>query len=138
MARLLALGLALALSACSLIMPAAWRSFRADPDDAAPAITQAVEKRQLQVDVLDEGQRKISTGWATLSSGVDRTRERFVITWNRDEGEGSLVIYVRHEAQDQEIGERHEWGATYHDGKKETALLDAITEELAARKKGLE
>lgn len=137
MFRLLALGLALAFGACSLFMPAAWRSFRADPDDAAPAITRAIESKQLQVDDLDEGKRQISTGWSSFASGVDRTRERYVVTWNRDEGDGSLVVYVRHEAQDQEIGERQSWGATYHDGKKETALLDAITKELEARQKGL-
>jgi len=137
MSRLLALGLALALGACSLFMPAAWRSFRADPDDAAPAITAAIESKQLQVDELDEGKRQISTGWASFSSGVDRTRERYVVTWNRDEGDGSLVIYVRHEAQDQEIGERQRWGAVYHEVEKEKALLEGITKELEARRRGL-
>ena len=138
MLRSLSTVLALSLTACSLFLPAAWRSFRADPDDAVPAITRAFDKRQLQVADLDEGKRQVVSGWMSFSSGVDRTRERFVVSWNREESDGTLVIYVRHEAQDQEVGERTSWSSVYHDGKKETEMLDAITKELEAGQKAME
>lgn len=121
------------LAACSYILPATWRSFRADPDDAAPAVTRALDTRQLEIASWDQAKHKIVTGWVDFRDGVDRTRERYVINWERDETEGALTIYVRHEAQDQEIEEnRPTWGATYHDTAKESALMDQITKELKA------
>lgn len=117
---------------CAYVWPAAWRDFRADPDDAAPAITRALDAQDLEVATLDAGNRRITTGWVALSSGVDRTRERFVVRWERNDKDGTLTIYVRHEAQEQSIGVGGDWGPTYHDGRKEQHLLDAIATELEA------
>jgi hypothetical protein len=122
----------LALSACSYLLPASWRAFRADPDDAAPAITRALDSSGVQVETLDQRKREIVTRWASTSSGVLRTRERYLITWERDPKEQSLTIYVRHEEQEQEIGEAGatKWGATSHDDEREGKILDAIEAEL--------
>jgi hypothetical protein len=123
----------LLLGACSYILPATWRAFRADPDDAAPAITRALDAKNLTVESFDQAGRKITTGWLEAAEGIDRVRHRYVITWERNDHDDALTIYVRHEAQDQEIDEgRPTWGGTYHDTDKESALLDQITKELKA------
>ncbi len=137
--RLALVALLLIPSACSYLLPATWRAFRADPDDAAPAITKALDARQLSVESFDQAGRKIVTGWQEASDGVDKTHERFVITWERDDKDGTLTIYVRHEAQDQEMTDgRPTWGGTYHNGDKETALLNQITKELKALAKPMD
>jgi hypothetical protein len=121
------------VAACSYILPATWRSFRADPDDAAPAITRALDVRHIQVEVYEAANRKIITGWQDTNDGVNRSRQRFVITWELEESDKALTIYVRHEAQDEDIGEgRPTWGGTYHDTSREADLLDQITAELQA------
>ena len=123
-------GLAL-VTACGYILPATWRSFRADPDDAAPAITRALAAQQLEVAKWDTAAHRITSGYVFSSDGVDRMRERYVVTWERTEGDGTLTIFVRHEGQDQgtDMG-RPTWERTYHDTDKENVLLDAITQEL--------
>ena len=131
-----ACALFLLLNACAYILPATWRAFRAHPDDAAPAITRALDAKQLTVDSFDQANRKITTGWQQTNDGVDIVRQRYLITWERDEKDETLTVYVRHEAQDQEIEDgRPAWGGTYHDGEKETKLLDQITKELKAMSK---
>jgi hypothetical protein len=125
--------LLLTTAACSYILPATWRAFRADPDDAAPAITRALDSRQISVESFDQAGRKITTGWEDTNDGVDRIRQRYIISWERDDMDKTLTIYVRHEVQDQEIDDgRPAWGATYHDSEKESRLLDSITKELKA------
>ena len=125
--------LLLASAACSYILPATWRAFRADPDDAAPAITRALDAKQLTVESFDQAERKITTGWQDSNDGVDRVRQRYIVSWERDEQDKSLTIYVRHEQQDQELEDgRPSWGSTYHDSDKESRLMDQITRELKA------
>lgn len=127
-----ALAIALLLSGCAYLLPASWRSFRADPDDAPPAITRAIDATGMNVDSFHQGLRKIVTGWATKSSGVTRIRERFTVEWERNETEGTLTVYVRHEAQEQEMGEdQNAWGMTYHESKREEHLLELISKEMA-------
>jgi hypothetical protein len=126
-----ALAIAILLSGCAYLLPASWRSFRADPDEAAPAITRAIDQTGLNVESFHQGQRRILTNWISRESGVTRVRERFRIDWERDEQEGTLTVYVRHEAQEHEAGEgAGSWGATYHDDKRESYLLDLIGKEL--------
>lgn len=125
--------LILAFLGCSYLLPASWRSFRADPDDAAPAVTRAIDSIGATVESFDQRGRKIVTQWASISHGVLRARERYTISWERDPQEQSLTIYVRHDMQDQEIGEAGatRWGATYHESDREAKMLDAIQRELA-------
>ncbi len=135
MGRAFALLLLIAIG-CSYILPATWRAFRVDPDDAAPAITKALDARQIAVDSFDQAKRTITTGWQDSNDGVDRVRQRFIISWERDDKDKTLTIYVRHEAQEQEMTEgRPTWGSTYHDSEKESQLLDQITKELKAMAK---
>ncbi len=120
-----------ALMACSYLVPATWRSFRADPDDAAPSITRALAAQQIGIAKWDPAARKITSDYLLMSDGVDRTRERYVVTWERSSTDGTLVIYVRHEAQEQDLEDgAPTWTARTHDTDKESALLDAITTEL--------
>jgi hypothetical protein len=121
-----------ALAGCSYLLPASWRSFRVEPDDAAPAITRAVDSFGASVESFHQAKRQIVTHWATGASGALRTRERFLINWERDAQEQSLTVYVRHEIQEQEIveGGAVKWGATYHDSDREAKMLDRIAAEL--------
>ena len=123
-----------ALAACSYILPATWRSFRADPDDAAPAVTRALDSFNFSIANFDQANRKITTNWVSSASGVNRSRERYIVSWERDEKEESLTIYVRHERQDQDEveGGAPRWGGVYHESGREDALMDRIEKELAA------
>ena len=123
--------IAMMLFACSYLVPATWRSFRADPDDAAPSITRALAAQRIGIAKWDPAARKITSDYLLMSDGVDRTRERYVVTWERSSTDGTLVIYVRHEAQEQDMTDgAPTWTARTHDTEKESALLDAITTEL--------
>lgn len=130
--RAAAAALILAFLGCSYVLPASWRNFRADPDDAAPAVTRALDSIGATVDSFDQRARKIVTQWTNSSNGVLRARERYTISWERDPQEQSLTIYVRHDMQEQEIGEAGatRWGATYHESDREAKMLDAIEREL--------
>lgn len=127
-----AIAVATLAASCAYVLPATWRSFHADPDDAAPAVTRALDAEHTAVAVWDQAHHKIVTNWMTLSSGVSKTRERFVISWERDSKDATLTVYVRHEAQDQNHEPSARWGAIYHDSDRESALLDLIEKELAA------
>lgn len=120
--------------ACSYVLPAAWRAFRADPDDAPPAIARALDRLGIQVASLEQAQRRIITTWVQIASGVTRSRERYVIRWERDANEDTLTVYVRHEAQDQDLIDdgAPRWSSVYHEGAKEDALLDLVERELGA------
>ncbi|MBK8012995.1 MAG: outer membrane protein assembly factor BamC [Deltaproteobacteria bacterium] len=132
-AQLVGISLALSLASCAYFLPASWRSFRADPDDAPIAITRALEKRQLSVARWDQNARQIETEWTRVLSGVDESRERYVIRWARDQSQGTLTVYVRHEAQDRDSdGPRATWGLKHHDGRKERSMLESIAKELVA------
>jgi hypothetical protein len=121
------------LSGCAYLMPASWRAFRADPDDAAPAITRALDSIGVQVDRFEQAARRITTKWQSTSGGALRTRERYIINWERDPQEQSLTVYVRHEEQEQEIveGGAAKWGTTSHDDQREDEMLDRIEKELS-------
>ena len=119
------------LASCGYLLPATWRSFRADPDDAAPSITRALASRQLTVAHGETVKHQITTDYVLMSDGVDRSRERYIIRWERNENDGTLIIYVRHEAQDHGSNAgRPVWEGVTHDADKEEELLDAITAEL--------
>ena len=125
------------LLACSYILPASWRSFRADPDDAAPSITRALASRQLGVAKWDPTSREIMSDYLFTSDGVDRLRERYIIRWERSD-DGTVTIFVRHELQARGSDQgRPVWEATTHDAGKELQLLDAITAELERLRKPL-
>jgi hypothetical protein len=121
-------------AACSYLLPASWRAFRVDPDDAAPAITRAVDSMGFAVASFDQAKKTITTQWVQTSSGVTRKRERYIIRWERDPKEKSLTVYARHEESEKEIGEGggEAWGPTYHDDAREQAMLDRIAKELAS------
>ena len=124
----LALATALfALLSCAYVLPASWRAFRVEPDDAPPAITQALDDRELEIDTWDQAQARITTDWFIFNDGMSQSKERYVVHWEREERDGTLVVYVRHEAQDREAAVGHDWSGVYHDSAKELALLDAIT-----------
>ncbi|MCK6545895.1 hypothetical protein L6R52_08505 [Myxococcota bacterium] len=119
---------------CLYLLPPAWRALRADPDDVPPAVTRALDGEGLGVASFDQAARTMTTSWISEASGSDRRRQRYVIRWERDPKDGVLTIYVRHEAQDQDTIEdgRPAWGAIYHDGARERAMLDRIQRELEA------
>lgn len=130
MPRLL-FGLFFFATACAYVMPASWRSYRADPDDAAPAITRALDERSISIAKWDQAEHRIVSDWSLTRFGVDHIRERYVVSWEKNEDEGTLTVYVRHEAQERELLDgAPSWGATYHTADKESALLDAITKAL--------
>jgi hypothetical protein len=130
----LALLPAIALAACAYILPASWRAFRADPDDAPAAITRALDSLSFAIENLDQTKKSITTRWVSTMSGVNRSRERYIVTWERDAKEETLTIYVRHEQQDQDESDMGapKWGGVYHDADRENRLLDRIAKELAA------
>lgn len=126
------LALLLLAGACAYVLPASWRAFRVEPDDVPPAITRALDARQLDVASWDQAAAAISTGWSLSRVGTEQSRERYLVRWERNEDDHTLVIYVRHEAQDRAEGIDPEWSAVYHDAAKELRLLDEITAELTA------
>lgn len=119
---------------CVYLMPASWRAFHGEADDAAPAILRALEGRSLHVAAFDLDRRRIVTEWIAFESGVVRKRERYVVSWERDSTEKALTIYVRHEAQEQDVQVEGvpKWGATQHDSDRENAILDLIGRELTS------
>lgn len=125
---------ALGAAACAYVLPASWRAFRADPDDAAPAVTRALGSMNVTIQHFDQARRQIVSSWVSSPRGIARSRERFVVTWERDPKEKQLTVYVRHEAQDQETdneGGVPRWGSVYHDSGREALLLDRVQKELS-------
>lgn len=122
--------------ACAYVLPASWRSFRADPDDAPPAVTRALDEHGLTIANWDQAKHTIVTEYVLTRGTLDSFRERYVISWERDEDEGALTIYVRHEKQERSLEDgAPSWSAAYHDSDKEAAILDAITKALEDAKK---
>ena len=126
------LGLVAALlTGCGYLIPASWRAFRVDPDDAVPAITRALAAEELEIDDWDQAEHRITSKYETFSNGIERLRERYIVRWERNDNDDTLVIFVRHEMQDQEVERgRMTWSSTRHDGDKQAYLLEAITREL--------
>lgn len=123
--------LVLLLGGCAYVLPASWRAYNADPDDAGPAVTRALDARALTIANWNQAEHKIVTEWSLTRNGVDRQRERYIISWEKNDDDGTLTVYVRHEVQDQELKEgRPAWTGVYHDRDKETKLLDGITKAL--------
>lgn len=122
---LLLLGLC---AGCAYLLPASWGAFRIEADDAPPAITRALDTQALEVEDWDQSQDQMSTGWQNINDGVEQSRERFVIHWVHNDDDNTLTVYVRHEAQDREVGT--EWSSVYHDRDREQGLLKVITEEI--------
>ncbi len=139
MHRALAATLLLSVVACAYVLPASWRSFRADPDDAPPAITRALDEHNLVIANWDQAKHTIVTEWVLTRNTLDAYRERYVVSWEKDEDEGALTIYVRHEKSERELKDgAPSWTTAYHDSDKEAALLDAITKALADAKKPMQ
>ncbi len=132
MRRLLSLLFSLSL-ACAYVLPASWRAFRIESDDAPPAITRAIDARQLVVGHWDQAKDEISTDWVNFNDGMGQSRSRFVIQWERNEDDDTLTVYVRHEAQDRDAAVGGDWSGVYHEASEELALLDLITEEIEAQ-----
>ncbi len=123
--------LQIGMLSCAYFWPATWRAFRVDPDELLPAVTRALDQKQLEIETLDQTQRKVTTGWDLGQNGVDRFRERFIISWERDEKDKTITVYVRHEAQDQQLNDgAPTWGTKHHDGDKEKAMMKLITQEI--------
>ncbi len=121
------------LAGCSYVLPATWRDFRADPDDAVPAITKALDDRQYRVAAWDQQNDEVRTEWILFQDALLQTRERYRVWWSRNEDDQTLTVYVRHEAQEKDNGpEGGDWGTTYHLSEKEQSLLQAITDEIVA------
>ncbi len=120
--------LLLTSSACAFLLPASWRAFRIEADDAPPAITRALDTQALEIEDWDQAKAEMSTGWQNVNDGVEQSRERFVISWAHNDNDDTLTVYVRHEAQDREVGTQ--WSSAYHDRDKELVLLELITEEI--------
>lgn len=133
MRRLLPTAALLCALACAYVLPPSWRAFRVESDDVPPAVTRALDASQLDVERWDPAQDEMSTGWLRLSDGIEQTRERYVISWEKNEDDGTLTVYVRHEAQDRDGAVGGDWSPVYHDADKEAALLDAITAEIEAQ-----
>jgi hypothetical protein len=124
--------LAMFAVACAYVLPASWRAFRVDPDDAAPAITRALDGHGLAITSFDQAKRRIVSQWVVARDATSSTRSRYVISWERDTRDGALTVYVRHENQETSVegGSGDRWGAVFHDSTKEEAMLDAIQKEL--------
>ncbi|MEM7677792.1 MAG: hypothetical protein AAF449_17480 [Myxococcota bacterium] len=111
-------------------MPPTWRAFRADPDDAAPSIARALATQQLDVQSWDQVQDQMVSSFLHLNEGLDSTRERYIVRWERS-NDGTLAIFVRHEMQTRIMKNGvPAWNNTEHDPEKEADLLDAITKQL--------
>lgn len=129
----LACALLLALTTgCAFVLPAPWRAYRVEPDDLPPAITKVLDDRALTVEGWDPEAQRIETEWFQFNDGLGQSRERYVVSWEKNARDGTLIVYARHEAQDRDGVESPDWGSTYHDTDKEDALLDALTTELEA------
>ena len=121
-------------SSCSYVLPATWRDFRAAADDAVPAITKALDERKYRVEDWDQEKNEMRTEWVAYQDGIQHTRERYLISWERNDDDHPLTDYERHEAQEKGLGNdgAEDWGTTYHSSDKEQSLMDAITKEIVA------
>ena len=86
----------------------------------------------MNMEISEAQPESIVGGWRYGREGLLRTRERFIVQWANQEGEG-LVVYVRHEWQEQsgEMGAAAKFGTVEHSQSRETALLDRIQTELS-------
>lgn len=134
--RRLIIALAATLLACAYVLPPTWRAFRIEADDAPPAITRALDAQQLGVDRWDQDNNEITTDWMLLNDGMHQSRERYVVKWDRNEADGTLTVYVRHEGQDRDAAVGGDWNPVFHDADKESALIDEITKEIEAQAAG--
>lgn len=122
--------LALAM-ACAHILPPAWRAFPVDQTLAKPAVITALKKRRLPLLGGRPGDTELTTEWFLYGDGARKHRERFRVWWEQDRHEKKLVVYVRFEAQEEELaGLKRGWGNTYHSADEEQKLLDDIEKEL--------
>ena len=129
--RVLALALSAAPLACSVVLPATWRAFRVEPEDAAPVITRSLDEQRLDIADWNRERDEIITAWVLIRNGDDQTRERFLVRWEKNHDEETLTVFVRHEAEDRRPREDGLlWGNTYHDAGKERALLDEISKQV--------
>jgi hypothetical protein len=130
---LAALGLSGVLSAagCAHFLPATWRAYDVDPVLARPAIITAMKEKDLPLLKDNPGKNEITTEWQYRPEGALKVRERFKVTWEWDEADKLLVIYVRHEEQPEDYdGFKRSWGSSRHDSGLEGQLLDEIEEAL--------
>lgn len=118
---------------CAYLLPATWQAYRIEPDDAPPAITRALEGQELEVDEWDQSKDEIQTSWFGFNDGLNQTRERYIVRWEANRDDGTLTVYVRHEAQDRDAAVGADWSGVYHDEARERALLGAITREIEAQ-----
>ncbi|MEL7367636.1 MAG: hypothetical protein AAFN74_01895 [Myxococcota bacterium] len=115
---------------CSYLLPPTWRTFRADPDDAAPSIARALAAQQLRVDRWNQVDHSIVSRYLSSKKGEENIRERYIVRWERS-NDGTLAIFVRHERQTKVIEDGvAKWDGAKHDPEKEADLLEAITREL--------
>ena len=128
----LALGL---LAACSYVIPASWRAFRAPAERILPVVSYTLQARRLDIASSDAEKREVITGWTYDEEVTERVRMRFIVRWDHDERDGTEVIYVRHEAQtiDDAAAGSGRFGPVTHDPSAENALLDAITLSLLSK-----
>lgn len=119
------------LGSCSVVLPAAWRAFRVEPEDAAPVIARSLDERRLAIAGWNRERDEIVTAWVVLRDGGAQTRERYRVRWEKNHNEETLTVFVRHEAEDRRPAEDGlRWGPTHHDAGKERALLDEISKQV--------
>lgn len=109
----------LALFACSHLQPDTWATFRADPQDGAAAIVQALGAEGLEVEDWNQEQRSIRTAW----SATDRARTRLLTRW-RAESSDMMTVYVDSE-RERRVGEGP-WTPDGRDPALESRVLERI------------
>lgn len=131
--RIFALALSTTVLSCSFVLPATWRAFRVEPEDAAPVITRSLDERRLEIAHWSRERDEIVTSWSISRNGDDQIRERYRVRWEKNHREETLTVFVRHEAETRQMVESGmSWSSTYHDASKESALLDEISKQLVA------
>lgn len=126
-----------AMTSCALFAPTNWRSYDADQREVETAIQLALAEMTLRVDEWVPTEKRASTEWLFISDGTTKSRERFVISWERETSDGTYVVYVRHERQDQDdaIDGVNGFGPMYHSPSREAGVLDHISQRMAGYSK---
>lgn len=122
MLRPLLVALLFGLLSCASLNSNSWATFQASPEDAEPAIIQALSEEGLEVAGWDRAARKITTRWSVRG----RSRLRFELRWVPEAPE-MMTILIRSE---RERRTNRTWAPVGRDHAREDRLLNRITAAL--------
>ena len=118
---------------CAHLVPANWRAFEGDLPPLKALVTSSLSEMGLSIIADQETKRQIVTQWKySRSDALSRERSRILVSWEPNEKDNSMVIYVRHENQSIEssMDGGLSYSSLYPDQDLQTSILDRITTKI--------